>query len=284
MTMQDVIRGLEDFWRARGCLIGLPYDVEKGAGTMNPLTFFRALGPDPWRVAYVEPCRRPVDGRYGENPNRVFQHFQMQVMLKPAPDDVVNLYLESLEALGLDRRRHDVRFVEDNWAAESLHAFGLGWEVWLDGMEVTQFTYFQQMGGMECRPPAAEITYGLERLTLYLEDAPDIWSVNWAPGVSYADLFRRNEWEQSTYAFEAADPERLRARFQDAEEEARRLLDRGLVLPGYEQLMKASHLFNLMDARGGISATERQGYVGRLRGLARRAAQGYLSERESVRA
>lgn len=284
MTMQDVIRRLEDFWSARGCLIGLPYDVEKGAGTMNPLTFFHALGPEPWRVAYVEPCRRPVDGRYGENPNRVFQHFQMQVMLKPAPDDVVNLYLESLEALGLDRRRHDVRLVEDNWAAESLGAFGLGWEVWLDGMEVTQFTYFQQMGGMECRPPAAEITYGLERLTLYLDDVPDIWSVAWGPGVSYAELFRRSEWEQSTYAFEAADPERLRASFLDAEEESRRLLGLSLIRPGYEQMMKASHLFNLMDARGGISVTERQGYVGRLRTLARMAAQGYLALQDSVQA
>ena len=282
--MQDVIRRLEDFWSARGCLIGLPYDVEKGAGTMNPLTFFHALGPEPWRVAYVEPCRRPVDGRYGENPNRVFQHFQMQVMLKPAPDDVVNLYLESLEALGLDRRRHDVRLVEDNWAAESLGAFGLGWEVWLDGMEVTQFTYFQQMGGMECRPPAAEITYGLERLTLYLDDVPDIWSVAWRPGASYAELFRRSEWEQSTYAFEAADPERLRASFLDAEEESRRLLGLSLIRPGYEQMMKASHLFNLMDARGGISVTERQGYVVRLRTLARMAAQGYLALQDSVQA
>jgi glycyl-tRNA synthetase alpha chain len=284
VTIQEVIRRLEDFWSGRGCLIGQSYDVEKGAGTMNPLTFFHALGPEPWRVAYVEPCRRPVDARYGDNPNRLFQHFQLQVMLKPAPDDVINQYLESLEALGLDRRRHDVRFVEDNWAAESLGAFGLGWEVWLDGMEVTQFTYFQQMGGVECRPPAAEITYGLERLTSYLDDTPDIWSVEWAPGVSYEKLWRRNEFEQSTYAFQAADPEKLRARFADAEAEARRLLDEHLVLPGYEYLLKASHLFNVMDARGGISVTDRQGYVGRLRALARLAAQGWLARQEQVEA
>jgi len=282
VTIQDVIRRLEEFWSERGCLIGQPYDVEKGAGTMNPLTFFRALGPEPWRVAYVEPCRRPVDARYGQNPNRVFQHFQMQVMLKPAPDDVIDQYLESLEALGLDRRHHDVRLVEDNWAAESLGAFGLGWEVWLDGMEVTQFTYFQQMGGLECRPPAAEITYGLERLTSYLADTPDIWSVEWAPGVPYALLFRRNEFEQSTYAFAWADPDKLRARFDDAEAEAAALIAADLVMPGYEQIMKASHLFNLMDARGAISVTERQGYVGRLRALARRAATAWLREREPV--
>jgi glycyl-tRNA synthetase alpha chain len=283
VTLQEVIRRLEDYWADQGCLIGVPYDVEKGAGTMNPLTFFRMLGPDPWRVCYVEPCRRPVDGRYGDNPNRVFQHFQMQVVLKPAPDDVVERYLDSLAALGLPRAAHDVRLVEDNWEAPSLGAWGLGWEVWLDGMEITQFTYFQQMGGLECRPPGAEITYGLERLTSYLVGAPDIWSIEWAPGVTYAELFRRNEFEQATYNFEEADPARLMARFDDAEAEARRLLERGLVYPGYEFVLKASHIFNQMDARGAISVTERQAYLGRVRRLARLAAERWLAIRHPER-
>ena len=279
MTVQEVIRRLSAFWEAEGCLIGLPYDVEKGAGTMNPLTFFRVLGPDPWRVAYVEPSRRPVDGRYGDNPNRVYQHFQYQVILKPAPEDVVERYLASLEALGLDRRHHDVRFVEDNWEAPSLGAWGLGWEVWLDGMEITQFTYFQQVGGFDCRPPAAEITYGIERLTSYLAGTDDIWSIEWAPGVTYADLWRRPEFEQATYNFEQADPDLLHTWFQMAEREAARLLDQQLVYPGYEWVLKASHFFNMLDARGAISVTERQAQLARLRALSRKAAEGWLKLR-----
>lgn len=279
MTVQEVIRRLSDYWAEKGCLIGVPFDVEKGAGTMNPLTFFKVLGPEPWRVAYVEPSRRPVDGRYGDNPNRVYQHFQYQVILKPAPDDVVEQYLASLEALGLDRRRHDVRLVEDNWEAESLGAWGLGWEVWLDGMEVTQFTYFQQVGGVDCRPPAAEITYGLERLTSYLADTDDIWSIEWAPGITYASLWQRAEFEQATYNFEQSDPLLLQTWFSQAESESGRLLGQNLVYPGYEWLLKASHLFNLLDARGAISVTERQAYLVRLRALARKAAQAWLTTR-----
>lgn len=280
-TIQDVVRLLLGFWEEEGCLVGVPYDVEKGAGTFNPLTFFRVLGPDPWRTAYVEPSRRPVDGRYGENPNRLYQHFQLQVILKPAPDDVLERYLASLEALGLDRRRHDIRFVEDNWETPSLAAWGMGWEVWLDGMEVTQFTYFQQVGGVECRPPAAEITYGLERLTSYLAGTQDIWSVEWAPGVSYKDLWQRPEWEQATYNFEASDSRYLLATFDQAESEAQRLLSQQLVYPGYEFLLKASHALNLLDARGAISVTERQAYLGRVRALARRAAEAWLATRSN---
>jgi glycyl-tRNA synthetase alpha chain len=279
MTVQETIRRLAAFWEAHGCLIGVPYDVEKGAGTMNPLTFFRVLGPDPWRVAYVEPSRRPVDARYGENPNRLYQHFQFQVVLKPAPDDVVELYLQSLESLGLDRRRHDVRLVEDNWESKNIGAFGLGWEIWLDGMEITQFTYFQQMAGFECRPPAVEITYGTERLTSYLAGTDDIWCMEWAPGVTYADLWRRVEWEQATYAFQVADPAWLFQRFEDAAGEAERLVGHGLVYPAYEQLLKASHAFNHLEARGAISATERQNYLGRMRALAHTVAQSWLSQR-----
>lgn len=247
---------------------------------MSPLTFFRALGPDPWRVAYVQPSRRPVDGRYGENPNRLYQHHQFQVLLKPAPDNVVELYLKSLEALGLDRRRHDVRLVEDNWEAPSLGAWGLGWEIWLDGMEVTQFTYFQQMAGYECRPVSAEITYGLERLTSYLAGVDDVWSIQWAPGVGYDTLFRRAEFEHATYNFSAANPERLMTLFNLYEEEAHRLIGDGLVLPGYDFLLKASHVFNTLDARGAIAVTERQAYLARLRKLARQAATQYLKRGE----
>jgi glycyl-tRNA synthetase alpha chain len=279
VTVQETIRRLQAYWEEQGCLIGLPYDVEKGAGTMNPLTFFRVLGPDPWRAAYVEPSRRPVDARYGENPNRVYQHHQLQVVLKPAPSDVVELYLKSLESLGLDRRRHDVRLVEDNWESKNIAAFGMGWEIWLDGMEITQFTYFQQMAGFECRPPAVEITYGLERLASYLAGTEDIWSIEWAPGVTYAELRKRAEWEIGTYTFEAADPALLTEDFNQAESESRRLLELGLVYPAYEQLLKASHAFNHLEARGAISATERQNYLSRMRSLARAAAAAWLQQR-----
>ncbi len=280
MTVQDTIQHLTGFWSAQGCLVGVPYDVEKGAGTMNPLTFFRVLGPEPWRTAYVEPGRRPVDARYGQNPNRLYQHHQFQVVLKPAPADVVELYLRSLEALGLERLRHDVRFVEDNWESRNIGAAGMGWEVWLDGMEVTQFTYFQQMAGFECRPPAVEITYGLERLTSYLANTEDIWVMEWAPSVTYAELFRRVEWEQGVYTFELADPTLLREEFATREREGARLLDAGLVFPAYEQMLKASHVFNHLDARGAISPTERQTYLDRLRRLAHAVAGGWLAQRQ----
>jgi glycyl-tRNA synthetase alpha chain len=271
---------LKQFWADQGAVLAEPYDVEMGAGTMHPWTFFMALGPRPWRVAYVQPSRRPADGRYGENPNRLYQHHQFQVLLKPSPDDVVELYLRSLERLGIDRRHHDIRLVEDNWESPSLGAFGLGWEVWLDGMEVTQFTYFQQVGGQECRPVSAELTYGLERLTSYLAGTEDVWSIQWAQGVTYAELFQRVEYEQAAYSFEWAEPEVLFELFRIAEGEARRLFEAGLLRPGYEQLLKGSHLFNTLDARGAISVTERQAYLGRLRALARVAARMWL-EREA---
>ncbi|MCY0879144.1 MAG: glycine--tRNA ligase subunit alpha [Firmicutes bacterium] len=281
MTIEEVILTLKQYWRAQGVLIAEPYDVEMGAGTMSPLTFFRTLGPDPWQVGYVQPSRRPVDGRYGDNPNRLYQHHQFQVILKPAPDEVVELYLKSLESLGLDRRQHDVRFVEDNWEQPSIGAWGLGWEVWLDGMEISQFTYFQQMGGQECRPVSVELTYGIERLTSYLAGKEDVWSVEWAPGISYRALFGRAEYEQSVYSFEAADPEVLQHLFEVYERESQRLFSLGLERPGYEYLLKASHVFNTLDARGAISVLQRQAYVGRLRQLARQAAQVYL-ERTST--
>ncbi|MCL4495135.1 MAG: glycine--tRNA ligase subunit alpha [Firmicutes bacterium] len=272
---------LKNYWKDQGCMIAEPYDMEMGAGTMSPLTFFRALGPDPWRVAYVQPSRRPVDARYGENPNRVYQHHQFQVLLKPAPDDVVELYLKSLEYLGLDRRRHDIRFVEDNWEAPSQGAWGIGWEVWLDGMEISQFTYFQQMGGQECRPVSAELTYGLERLVSYLVGVDEIWAIEWAPGVKYDNLFRRVEWEQAAYSFEYASAPVLFQLFQLYETEARRLLEKGLVRPGYEYVLKCSHTFNTLDALGAISVTERQAYLGRMRTLSRIAAQKYLDNLQS---
>lgn len=281
MTLQDVVMTLKNYWKDQGCMIAEPYDMEMGAGTMSPLTFFRALGPDPWRVAYVQPSRRPVDARYGENPNRVYQHHQFQVLLKPAPDDVVELYLKSLEYLGLDRRRHDIRFVEDNWEAPSQGAWGIGWEVWLDGMEISQFTYFQQMGGQECRPVSAELTYGLERLVSYLVGVDEIWAIEWAPGVKYDNLFRRVEWEQAAYSFEYALAPVLFQLFQLYETEARRLLEKGLVRPGYEYVLKCSHTFNTLDALGAISVTERQAYLGRMRTLSRIAAQKYLDNLQS---
>jgi glycyl-tRNA synthetase alpha chain len=276
VTIQDLILALKQFWRDEGVLLAEPFDMEVGAGTQSPLTFFRSLGPQPWRVAYVQPSRRPVDGRYGENPNRLYQHHQFQVVLKPAPDNVVELYLKSLESLGLDRKKHDVRFVEDNWEAPTVGAAGLGWEVWLDGMEITQFTYFQQMAGYECRPVSVEMTYGLERLASYLAGTDDVWSVKWAPGVSYRELYGRVEWEQATYSFESADPVLLNQLFDLYERESLRLAALGLERPAYECQLKASHLFNTLDARGAIAVVQRQAYIGRLRTMAKRAAEVYL--------
>ncbi len=282
MYFQDLFLALSRYWAEQGCVIFSPYDVEKGAGTMNPATFFRSLGPDPWRVAYVEPSRRPADGRYGENPNRLYQHWQFQVILKPSPPDVQELYLGSLEALGISLADHDVRFVEDNWESPTLGASGLGWEVWLDGMEITQFTYFQQMGGMEVRPVAAEITYGLERLGLFLQGKENVFDLEWAPGVTYGDIFRRAEYEHSVYSFELADTSLLFRLFEDYEREARRCLEKELVLPGFDYVLKCSHTFNLLDARGAISVLERPSYIGRVRELARSFARAYLAQRASA--
>jgi glycyl-tRNA synthetase alpha chain len=277
MTFQDIILALQRFWSKQGCLLWQPYDVEKGAGTFNPATFLRCLGPDPWAVAYVEPSRRPTDGRYGENPNRLQHYYQYQVLIKPAPADIQKKYLSSLAAVGIDPRRHDIRFVEDDWESPTLGAWGLGWEVWLDGMEITQFTYFQQVGGIDLNPISVEITYGLERLAMYSQKKDSVFDVLWTPHITYGQVHLEDERQFSRYNFEAADVDLLRRHFDDWEKEAQRLLGAGLVLPAYDAVMKCSHLFNLLDARRAISVTERVGYIARVRGLARRAAEQYLS-------
>ncbi|HEY3315962.1 MAG TPA: glycine--tRNA ligase subunit alpha [Bacillota bacterium] len=282
MTFQEVILTLSQFWQDRGCLLGQPYDVEKGAGTMNPMSFFRALGPEPWRVAYVEPSRRPADARYGENPNRFYQHHQFQVIIKPSIDDIQEVYLASLAALGIDAKRHDIRFVEDNWEAPTLGAAGTGWEVWLDGMEITQFTYFQQVGGFEARPVSAEITYGLERLTGYLQDKDNLFDIIWVGDVTYGDVFKRAEYEHSAYSFEVADVGALITAFDLYEREAKRVLEHGLILPAYDFVLKCSHAFNVLEARGAISVTERTRYLGRIRAIARGCAQAWLKVREEM--
>ncbi len=273
---------LEKYWGGKGCMIMQPYDVEKGAGTMNPATFLRALGPEPWNVAYVEPSRRPTDGRYGENPNRLYQHFQYQVVMKPSPLEIQDLYLDSLRALGIDPARHDIRFVEDNWESPTLGAWGLGWEVWLDGMEITQFTYFQQVGGMDCKPVSVEITYGLERLASYIQDVDNVFDVKWVGSITYGEVFRRAEEEHSRYSFEDSDPEMLFNLFDIYEKEALRLMEKGLVLPAYDYVLKCSHTFNLLEARGAISVTERTGFIARVRKLARRTAEEYVAQREKL--
>ncbi len=282
MTLQEIVMALDRFWSDDGCVLVFPYDVEKGAGTMNPATFFRCLGPEPWKVAYVEPSRRPADARYGENPNRVGLFYQYQVILKPSPEDVVDLYLRSLGALGIDLAKHDIRLVEDNWEAPTLSAWGLGWEIWLDGMEITQFTYFQQVGGFEAKPVSAEITYGLERLAMYIQGVDNFWDIRWNRDVTYGEMARRFEVEHSTYGFDEADVPMLADLFNIYEKEAGRLLEVGLVMPAYDYVLKCSHTFNLLEARGAISVTERTKYLGRARTLARRCAKGYLAWRESV--
>ena len=279
MTFQDLVIGLERYWAAQGCVIAQPYDVEVGAGTMHPATFLRALGPEPWKVAYVQPSRRPADGRYGQNPNRLYQHYQYQVILKPSPEDVQDLYINSLRALGIDLRDHDFRFLEDNWEAPTLGAWGLGWQVFLDGQEITQFTYFQQAGGMELPLISAEITYGLERIAQFIQRKDNVFDLIWAPGITYGEVRRQEEFEQSTYAFEAADVPTLRSLFDAYEGEAGRLLDRHLTLPAYEYVLKCSHVFNLLDARGAVGVAERASLMGRCRTLARRCAELYLSGR-----
>jgi len=282
MTFQDVILDLERFWVGQGCVIEQPYDIEVGAGTMHPATFLRALGPEPWRVAYVQPSRRPVDARYGENPNRLGKYFQYQVVLKPSPDDVQEVYLESLGALGLDLREHDVRFLEDDWEAPTLGASGLGWQVFLDGQEITQFTYFQQMGGLEARPVSAEITYGIERIAMFIQRKANVYEIEWAPGVSYGEIRHPEEVEHSRYGFEVADIAMLQRWFDDAEGEATRLLAQGLVLPAYDYVLKCSHLFNLLEARGAIGAAERTALMARCRALARQVAERYVARREEL--
>ncbi|NLZ28732.1 MAG: glycine--tRNA ligase subunit alpha [Firmicutes bacterium] len=282
MVFQNIITLLQKFWMEQDCLLWYPYDMEKGAGTMNPATFLRALGPEPWAVAYLEPSRRPQDGRYGENPNRLFQHLQFQVIIKPAPADIQDLYIESLEALGVDPAEHDIRFVEDNWESPTLGAWGLGWEVWLDGMEITQFTYFQQVGGFDVEEVAVEITYGLERIAMYIQDKDSVYDLIWKKGVSYGEIFRRAEWEHSTYSFEASDMEMLLRLFTLYEQEARRLLQDDLVIPAYDYILKCSHVFNLLEARGAISVTERTGFIAKVRSLARTCARRYLEQRGQV--
>ena len=281
-SFQSLILRLQSFWAAQGCVILQPYDVEVGAGTFHPATTLRALGPDAWRAAYVQPCRRPTDGRYGDNPNRLQHYYQFQVILKPSPADSQQLYLDSLKALGVDTSLHDIRFVEDDWESPTLGAWGLGWECWLDGMEVSQFTYFQQVGGIECAPVSTELTYGLERLATYIQGVESIYDLdyNGAPGalnLTYRDVFQRNEREFSKFNFEKANVEKLFSHFADAEAECNALLAVQLPLPAYDQCMKASHLFNLLDARGVISVTERASYIGRVRALAKGCCEGWLS-------
>ncbi len=282
MTFQEIILSLQRYWADRGCVIGQPYGVEVGAGTFNPATFLRSLGPEPWKVAYVEPSRRPADGRYGDNPNRLQHYYQFQVLIKPSPDDIQDLYLGSLYQLGIDRLKHDIRFVEDDWESPTLGAWGLGWEVWLDGMEVTQFTYFQQCGGFDLKPVSVELTYGLERIAMYLQEKDNVYDVEWTRGITYGDVHHRTEVEFSRYNFEESGVDMLFTTFNLYEAEALRLFEHGLVLPGYEYCMKCSHLFNLLQARGAISVTERTGYIKRVRRLARKSAEGYLKLREEL--
>ena len=282
MYFQDLILALQQFWVKRGCLLVQPYNSEVGAGTFNPSTFLRALGPEPWNAAYVEPSRRPTDGRYGDNPNRLQQYHQFQVLLKPSPIDIQDQYVESLRALGTKPEQHDVRFVEDDWESPTLGAWGLGWQVWLDGLEISQFTYFQQVGGIECKPVSGELTYGVERIAMYLQDVDHVNEVAYAPGVKYGELYKRAEWEWSTYNFEQADVPAHFARFDHCESECKRLVALGLVLPAYDFVTKAAHQFNELDARGAIGVTERARFIGRVRGIARAVAEAWLAQRKEL--
>lgn len=282
MTFQEMILKLQVFWSSKGCVLANPYDIETGAGTFNPSTFLMSLGPEPWNVAYVEPSRRPKDGRYGENPNRVYQHHQFQVIMKPSPQNIQELYLESLKVLGIDPLKHDIRFVEDDWESPTLGAWGLGWEVWLDGMEITQFTYFQQVGGLELDIVPSEITYGLERIALYIQGKESIYDLEWAPGVKYGDIRFQSEYENSKYAFEIADVDRHFKWFDEYEAEALRALDEELVLPAYDYVLKCSHAFNMLDARSAISTTERMSYILRVRNLSKRCAEIYVKNRKDL--
>ena len=293
MYFQELILALQDFWVKKGCLLVQPYNSEVGAGTYNPATFLRAIGPEPWNVAFVEPSRRPTDGRYGDNPNRMQQFHQFQVILKPSPLEIQDMYLESLVAIGTNPLSHDVRFLEDDWESPTLGAWGLGWQVWIDGQEISQFTYFQQIGGLDCRPVSGELTYGLERIAMYLQDVASIYDVQFAPGISYGEMYKRAEWEWSSYNFEQADVTAHFASFDHYEKEAKRLLGLGgegekrdplkvLVLPAYDFVAKAAHQFNVLDARGAIGVTERARFIGRVRGLAKGVAESYLAQREAL--
>jgi glycyl-tRNA synthetase alpha chain len=284
VNLQEMILTLDRFWASKGCVLQFPYDVEKGAGTMNPASFFRALGPEPWSVAYVEPSRRPADGRYGQNPNRLYQHHQFQVIMKPSPENIQEIYLEMLEQIGIDPKKHDIRFVEDNWESPTLGAWGLGWEVWCDGMEITQFTYFQQVGGFECKPVSVEITLGLERLASYIQGVDNVHDLMYNEHLRYGDIFEKAEWEHATYSFEQSDSQMLFTLFAMFETEAKRLLSmaKPLVLPAYDYILKCSHTFNLLDARGAIAVSERQGYILRVRNMARLAAKAFLEQREQM--
>jgi glycyl-tRNA synthetase alpha chain len=282
MNFQDVIMSLEKFWAQKGCVVAQPYDIEVGAGTFHPATLLRALGPEPWSVAYVQPSRRPTDGRYGENPNRLQHYYQYQVILKPSPYDVQQQYLQSLKVLGIDPLEHDIRFVEDDWESPTLGAAGLGWEVWLDGMEITQFTYFQLCGSVELSPISVELTYGLERITMYLQGVDNVYDLKWNDDVTYGHVHHQQEVEQSTYNFEKSNVEMLLLFFNQYEAESERMIKEKLVLPAYEYCLKCSHTFNLLDARGAISVMERTSYIGRIRNLARACAEGYLKQREAM--
>jgi glycyl-tRNA synthetase alpha chain len=282
MNFQDLVMALQKFWADRGCIIQQPYGIEVGAGTFNPATFLRVLGPEPWKVAYVEPSRRPTDGRYGENPNRLQHYYQFQVIIKPSPWEIQDIYLDSLKAFGVEPLEHDIRFVEDDWESPTLGAWGLGWEVWLDGMEITQFTYFQQVGGIDLKPISVEITYGIERISMYLQGIDNVYDLEWTPGIKYGDVHRRGEVEFSIYNFEEADVSFLFQLFDMYEKESLRLIEKGLVLPAYDYCLKCSHTFNLLEARGAISVTERTQYIARVRNLARLSAEGYYKQREAM--
>jgi glycyl-tRNA synthetase alpha chain len=282
LSFQEIILRLQSYWSEQGCALLQPYDMEVGAGTFHTATFLRALGPEPWKAAYVQPSRRPKDGRYGDNPIRLQHYYQYQVVLKPSPPNILDLYLGSLRALGIDPEKNDIRFVEDDWESPTLGAWGLGWEVWLNGMEVTQFTYFQEAGSLKCTPTTGEITYGLERLATYIQQVESVYDLEWTPGISYRDVFHQNEVEQSTYNFEKSNVAMLFRHFDEYEAEAKKLIDEQLALPAYEMVMKSSHTFNLLDARGAISVTERAAYIGRVRNLSRAVAQCYYDSRERL--
>ncbi len=282
MNFQNMILTLQNYWSKQGCIMMQPYDVEKGAGTMNPNTFLRSLGPEPWKVCYVEPSRRPADGRYGENPNRLYQHHQFQVILKPSPDNIQELYLGSLKAIGIDPNEHDIRFVEDNWESTTVGAWGLGWEVWLDGMEITQFTYFQQVGGIECELETGEITYGLERLAMYIQEVDSVYDLKWNDEITYGDVFKQAEYENSMYAFEECDADMLFNLFDIYEKEGLKLMERGLVIPAYDYVLKCSHTFNTLDARGAVGVSQRASFIGRVRNMSRNVAATFVKQREEM--
>ena len=282
MNFQDMVLRLQSYWSEKGCILVQSYDSEKGAGTMNPNTFLRSLGKEPWRVCYVEPSRRPADARYGENPNRLYQHHQFQVILKPSPNDVQDLYLKSLEAIGINPLEHDIRFVEDNWENSTFGAWGLGWEVWLDGMEITQFTYFQQVGAIECEIESAELTYGLERRALCLQEKDNVFDIDYTDNIKYGDIFKKAEYEHSVYSFEESDIQMLYTLFDTYEKEATKLVNKGLVLPAYDYILKTSHTFNLLDAKGAIGVSQRASYIARVRNMAKKLASAYVAQRESM--